>query len=210
MKRFTSSLIVMIMLSGHGLLAQGTLLYDQQSSDESFSAESSVALTSTWQPVGQSFTPSLSAVGFIALQLYDGDIFNARGATIVINLRTNSITGPILASTIPSLVPNGFNGGYTNFFFASNVSVTPGSTYYFQPFIQSGDGFLVGRLVPGSDYPGGVEYINGLPGKDDLWFREGIVVPEPSSVVLTMLGSVAARCARRRFRNESRKCPNTR
>jgi hypothetical protein len=197
MKTFKLWSIVLCTLSTQSLFAQGSLLYDQQSSDESFSAESSVALTSTWQPVGQSFTPSLPAVGFIALQLYDGDIFNGRGATIVINLRTDSITGPILGSTVPSLIPNGF-GGYTNFFFSLAVAVTPGATYYFQPVIQSGDAFGAGRLVPGSDYLGGTEYIKGLPGTDDLWFREGMVVPEPSATILALLGGTAAIWFRRK------------
>jgi hypothetical protein len=189
-------LLMPVSFLAHG---QGTFVYDQQSSDESLPGEAIVGITSFQQPVGQSFTPSLTAVGFIRLQLLDGIPRNGIGATILINLRTNSITGPIMASTVPVLVPDdpGNNTvNFTTFFFSTPVSVTPGMFYYFQPMIQSGDNFGVGRFVP--SYPGGTEYINGLPGNSDLWFREGIVVPEPLAVNLILLGVGSFICLRKR------------
>jgi hypothetical protein len=42
----------------------GTFIYDQQSSTEANLGEAAVVIQSS-QPVGQSFTPSLSSVGFI-------------------------------------------------------------------------------------------------------------------------------------------------
>jgi PEP-CTERM motif len=142
------------------------------------------------QPIGQSLTPVLSSVGFIRLQLFDVNPGNGQGATLYVNLRTSSITGPILVSSDPILLPDGFPGnnipGFVNFFFSSSPSVVPGLTYYFQPVVQSGDAWAIGRFVP--NYTGGTEYINGQPGNNDLWFREGIVVPEPSSALLVLLG----------------------
>jgi hypothetical protein len=80
-------------------------------------------------------------------------------------------------------------GGPVNFFFGAPASVTPGTTYYFQPYFISGDGGW-GIAQWSFQYPGGTAFYNGVasPGSD-LWFREGIVaVPEPSSIALTLLG----------------------
>ena len=168
---------------------QGTFLYDQQSSDESRYGEAAAGIQVN-QLIGQSFTPSLTAVGFIRLQLLDPNPGNGLGATLYINLRTTSISGPILDSSALVLLPDGAPGApsFFDFFFTTPVSVTPNTTYYFQPVVQSGDVILIGRFIQGSDYAGGTEYLKGLPGTDDLWFREGIIVPEPSSLALLLLG----------------------
>src|SRR5207247_10821815 len=134
-----------------------------------------VGITSFQQPVGQSFTPSLSSVAFVRLQLLDAIAGNDLGATILINLRTNSITGPVLASTDPVLIPDGFPGpntvGFIDFFFPVPVAVIPSVPYYFQPLIQSGDGFLAGADIMGSNYAGGTAFVRGssITGSD-LWF----------------------------------------
>ena len=49
---------------------QGIFTYDQQSADENGALEGSVGLGQ--QPLGQSFTPNLSTIGFIRLYIYDG------------------------------------------------------------------------------------------------------------------------------------------
>jgi hypothetical protein len=98
----------------------------------------------------------------------------------------DSITGAVLAATSPVFMPDSFNG-FTNFFFAPAVALSPGTTYYFQPIVQSGDGCGT-RAYNDYNYPGGMEFTSGMPfPNNDLWFREG-VVPEPSSVALLALG----------------------
>ena len=170
---------------------QGTFEYDQQSSDENTPGESVIGIQ-PFQPMGQSFTPSLPAVGFVRLQLLDGNPANGLGATIYVNLLADSIDGQVLASSDPVSLPDGYPGdnnvGFVDFIFATNVPVNPNVTYYFRPMIAAGDGFLAGRFIPVSDYTGGTEYVNGLPGTDDLWFREGIVVPEPSILPILLIG----------------------
>ena len=168
---------------------QGTFLYDQQSSDESRYGEAAAGIQVN-QLIGQSFTPSLTAVGFIRLQLYDLNPGNGMGATLYINLRTTSISGPIFDSSALVFLPDAAPGlpSFVDFFFTTPVSVTQNTTYYFQPVVQSGDVILIGRFIQGSDYAGGTDYLKGLPGTDDLWFREGIIVPEPSSLALLLLG----------------------
>src|SRR6185369_273897 len=89
-------IFAILALATFTLYGQGTFIYDQQSADEGHVfGDASIQLD---QP-GQSFTPSLSSVGFIRLFLQDGRPGNSSGATVHINLRGTSITGPILGST---------------------------------------------------------------------------------------------------------------
>ncbi len=182
--------ILLIILLARIGFAQGTFVYDQQSSLESVPGESIVVLQSN-QPLGQSFTPQLSAVGFIRIELYDLVIGNGQGGTLYINLRSNSITGPIMSSTTPVSVPDMATHGFIDFFFPVPVSVSPGTTYFFQPFLQSGDQYAIGGNIQGHDYAGGTAYFNGQPSTSDLWFREGLFVPtpEPAGSLLLLVGA---------------------
>jgi hypothetical protein len=168
-----------------GAVAQGTFIYDQQSANETAGGGGAVAIQAN-EPIGQSFAPALSSVGFIRLFLSD-NAFDSVGATVYVNLRTNSITGPILSSTDPVFMPDRFSG-YTNFIFVTPVAVVPGVTYFFQPVVQSGDSWSV-VAYNSYNYQGGNAFEQGLSLPSiDLWFREGIVVPEPSSLSL-LIGS---------------------
>jgi len=79
--------------------AQGTLVYDQESSSDEVLPFGSVPIQ-FYGSVGQSFTPSLSAVGFARLRVFDIDPSSGVGATLVVNLRANAINGPLLAVTM--------------------------------------------------------------------------------------------------------------
>jgi hypothetical protein len=79
--------------------AQGTFIYDQQSStDESPpSPQSGANMNLIPPPWGQSFTPSFAGVDFIRLKL-NNEVPGARpGATIYLNIRADSIMGTILS-----------------------------------------------------------------------------------------------------------------
>jgi hypothetical protein len=167
--------------------AQGTMIFDQQSSDEA-NGGSSFNIIQNVQPTGQSFTPSLSGIGFVRLNLFDQVRSNGRGATIYVNLRSDSITGPIVDSTAPVALPDNFglplNTGYVTFFFPANAALQPGITYFLQPVVQSGDSWgIFGSPFP---YSGGNLYANGTPFSSAYWFQEGIIVPEPSTCVLLL------------------------
>ncbi len=172
---------------------QGILIYDQQSTNL---IEGGAGLDQSSQPMGQSFTPTLSSVGFVMLNLYDAGSLSI-GSTVYVNLRSDSITGTILGSSAGIFLPDQFFGT-TNFLFTTPISVTSGETYYLQPVIQSGD--TVGSYVTDASYTGGSEILQGIvyPYRN-LWFQEGTYsVPEPSSALLVLLGSGVLICVRRR------------
>ncbi len=182
--------------------AQGTFIYDQQSSVEGNYSLDFIFDIQGAQPIGQSFTPALDSVGFIRMVLNDNTQGNTRAGTIYLNLRSGSITGPLLASTEPVQVPVGTQGPI-NFYFASPVPVTPGTTYYFQPWIQSGNTW--GCNLGPYNYPGGMVFTAGIAGPAmDLWFREGIVVPEPTAGALVLLAGATGAWALGRRRDGQR------
>jgi PEP-CTERM motif len=173
---------------------QGTFVYDQQSATESSGGGLAIAIQPN-QPIGQSFTPSLDGVGFIRLSVGDTS-FNGIGARIHVNLLANSITGLVLAARSPVTMPDGYHG-YTDFFFPSTIPVTPGTTYYFQPVVETGDTWTV--TYYNWLYSGGNAFVQGAPDRfDNLWFREGIIVPEPSIAGLLLLGAGMFAYARRK------------
>ena len=169
---------------------QGTMIYDQQSATNR--SISGGAPIQEEQPIGQSFTPALSSVGFVQFEFIDAHPGNGMGATVYVNLRTDSLTGSILDSTAPVFMPDGFSYGITSFFFATPAGVSPGTTYYLQPVVQSGDG-LWGMIVGTYNYSDGTFFANGVPNSPgfDAWFREGVIIPEPSSGLLALAGVAA-------------------
>ena len=99
-------------------------------------------------PLMQSFTPSLSSIGFVQFELADIPGNGNNGATVYVNLWTGSTltnTATFLGSTTSTYMPNGFvnNGlgvaGITNFSFSTPITLTVGQTYYLQPVVASGD-----------------------------------------------------------------------
>ena len=109
----------------------------------------------------------------------------ATAVELLINLHSDSMSGPVIGATDSVTMANGFTGP-TTFFFPSTVALTPGVLYYFEPVLQSGGSWYVD--VEAHTYAGGMAYNGGVgSGGTDLWFREGIVVPEPSALALVLV-----------------------
>jgi hypothetical protein len=158
--------------------AQGVIyIYDQQSStNESFSNSGGNMWIQDATRLGQSFTPSLSTVGFIRLSLGDRSLDDNLGVNLYLTLRQGSINGSILATSDVVFLTDGYRG-YTNFIFSVPVAVTPGATYVFELLVQSGGNWVtdVGGYY---NYPNGTAITLGLPSAvQDFWFREGITIP---------------------------------
>jgi PEP-CTERM motif len=198
MKKQFFSIAILLSLAITVVQGQGAFIYDQQSATSQ--SVGGGAPIQEGQPTGQSFTPSLSSVGFVQLEFLNPLPGNSLGATVYVNLLADSITGPVIESTAPVTMPAGIV--IETFLFSTPASVTPGTTYYFQPEV----------VQPGSDdpwyvdvseffnYSGGSFYYNGTADlSSDLWFREGMVVPEPSPSWLVLLGSGVLFYARRKF-----------
>ncbi|MFY4729317.1 PEP-CTERM sorting domain-containing protein [Nitrospira sp. BLG_2] len=186
------------------LRGQGYLIYDQVSP-----VPGSPPGAAEWRipdpnlGSGQSFTPSLSRIDFIDLRTGDYTASNGRGGGVFVILRSDSISGPIIASTAPVLMEDGFGHGpgvenTVSFFFQAPVPLTPGTTYYFQPVVEmnSDPWYVIG--YNSYRYSGGTAFWQGeaQPGLD-MWFRTGIVIPEPSSLALGLFGLAALAAAKR-------------
>ncbi|TAK95432.1 MAG: PEP-CTERM sorting domain-containing protein [Verrucomicrobia bacterium] len=200
MKTGISCLYTVLLLSGLTVHGQGTFIFDQESADENVSGPAGDI--EAFQPIGQSFVPGLNSIGFVRLNLRDLNPANSLGATVIVNLRSGSITGSVVGSTDPVFMADGFNG-YPDFFFSTPVSLTPGTTYFLQPQVQSGDSW--GVVAYHFAYPNGTLFVGGAADvNNDLWFREGRYIPEPSSVGLILIGLGGLAWRRRKFGADDR------
>ena len=187
MKTKIISLLILIFGCVVKLLGQGTIEIDQQSTTGAV-FEGGYLIQSS-QPIGQSFTPSLNAVGVVQLFLEEQVANSSPNAVVAVNLLQNSITGPVIAQTMSVTLGTGFEGS-VNLFFSTPVTVSPGTTYYFQPVVASGGAFV--NVSTFYTYAGGTSFINGVADpSQNFYFREGIVIPEPSTWALLILGGGA-------------------
>jgi hypothetical protein len=120
--------IAMLLFATDSVLSQ--LLQVDQRADLSGSFPYGVR---TNAPMGQTFTPSSNAIGFVQFQLYDG------GPCVMhVNLRRGGITGPVIAHSRATRV-----GGGTripiHFDFATNVPIAVGQLHCVEPIIDSGN-----------------------------------------------------------------------
>ena len=176
---------------------QGTFVYDQQSSTNEVPTGLDPYIQSS-EPIGQSFVPALSSVGFVRFFVSDSIFPVGSPATIYVNLLSGSITGAVMGATSPLALPGGYSD-YTTFFFPTAVTLSPGTTYYFQIVASSADDWRT-RLVGVLGF-NGTPYVNGVPygnGSYQLWFGEGIVVPEPSLPLALLTGGTVLYLRRKR------------
>ncbi|MFM2294166.1 MAG: hypothetical protein RLZZ350_579, partial [Verrucomicrobiota bacterium] len=165
---------LLIAMLGSQTFGQSTLfLYDQASTvatNESSGLFDSSLLFS--RSPFQSFTPTLSTVGFVRFVIA-GDV---QSGPLYVNIRSNGINGPIIGTSQP--ITFSVNSlGASNFLFASPVSVVPGSVYFFQ-LIQTLPTGLSGVSYGQYGYAGGSAYESqGIIPNYDLAFQEGIIVP---------------------------------
>lgn len=126
-----------------------------------------------FKPFGQEFVPDLGAVDIVQLR-FEGQTYDA---TLVINIRSSTITGPILGSSAPREFSAGFHGVAT--FDIERVSLTPGERYVIEVVQLSGRNWM-GESFARPAYDRGRQILRGEPQENnDLWFREGVKAPLP-------------------------------
>jgi hypothetical protein len=168
------------------LFGQGTLLVDQQSFDLATATGSAPIFG-----IGQSFTPVFASIDFVQFSVADFP-----GSSLFVNLRQNSMSGPIIGTTDTQSVPLDPRVP-TTFLFSSTVSLAPGTQYFFEPVVVVNASQIGITISPTANpYPGGTALHGNTVAPYDLWFAEGVVVPEPSTWALLGLGGVALFVAR--------------
>ena len=149
---------------------------------------------------GQTFTPTLSSLDAVEMNMTDFGGTNSIGATFQVVIHDGgAVSDPVLGTSLTASAPDGLVIDFVHFDFASSVPLTPGSLHTIEVFRLSGDDFRLNGLFPGF-YGGG--QMNGNSSAD-LYFRTGQHVPEPASALLIAVGGILFG-ARRQLRKRQR------
>ena len=142
-----------------------------------------------FSPIGQEFTPNLDYVEVFQLWIYNVSEYPG---DFVVNIRSNSITGPLLGTSSTSTLPGWFIGLVT--FDFEPVPLVPQTLYVIELVQTVGTGGSVySKGDSQSTYPLGCQILWGLPqDNNDLWFREGIL--EVSALQMMTWGSLKNLC----------------
>jgi hypothetical protein len=159
-------------------------------------------------PLLQSFTPTLSAIGYVSLEFADIPNNGNNGATVDVNLYADSPdigVATLLGTTAEVYIPNGFNNsnlgiaGIATFDFSTPIALTAGDTYYIEPVVVSGDNpwDIIG--IDNSSYNGQLFEDGYALNGGQFWFQEGIeAVPEPTTLALIGFGGLLVFILKRR------------
>jgi hypothetical protein len=140
-----------------------------------------------FSPVGQSFTPTLTSVNFVNLLTETGG--STTPFALELDIRSGSISGTILGVSQPTtIIPlSPFDSIVTPFKFATPLTLVPGDLYVMQVVAVSGDAMVGSTNI--DNYGGGTQILGGVAQpNNDLWFQEGISVPEPGTLLLLCAG----------------------
>ena len=140
-----------------------------------------------FNPIGQEFTPTLPSLD--SVELFTTDFGVGGPVDFFVNIRANSIIGPILGTSLTVSHAGPFER-ITHFDFPSAVPLSPGELHVIEVLSTGLNGGIGSSGGPFSTYAGGRQIIEGLAEPiNDLWFREG-PVPEPSTILLFGTGLV--------------------
>ena len=138
---------------------------------------------SVFSPMVQSFTPTMTSLNFVNLLPIDGS------ATVEVSILLGSISGTILGTSQPTIIPFSLAPTVSSFSFSTPAELVPGDLYVIEPFVVSGD-TLIGSTDT-NNYAGGNQILGGvIQPNNELWFQEGISVPEPGTLLLLGTGLI--------------------
>lgn len=150
--------------------------------------------------VGQEFKPTFSRVDFIDTMLWSS---GPEFATFQMRIHEGTLAGRVIAVSSP--VDYTFSGGGAvpvRFLFPTSALVVPDQTYVFEIPPMS---IYTGAPIGPTPYDRGRAFQPDIeiPANYDLWFREGIIVPEPATwkllaaATLFLIVTRSAKLARR-------------
>lgn len=169
--------------------AQGVII--DQSNDQTNPRNLAYWTLQVSTPVGQEFVPTLNAMNFVeaAFTTREG---GSSLITMQVLIHASTITGPVVGSSTMDTFSAPYNfggfGGVHRFEFSSTVPLVVGNVYVMDFVQQTPVGNFIGT-DPSMAYTSGQMIRGGVPFDGfDLWFREGLAVPEPSTALLVLLG----------------------
>lgn len=143
---------------------------------------------------GQEFVPELGTLNFVDLWFHQ--VHPSQPGVFQVNIRDASLAGELLGSSEIVTIQLGSPEDVTHFVFETPVTFTPGNTYVIELLWGGGDywGWTLGGGTSddgiSTPYPSG-RMIRDVPLElFDLKFREGVVVPEPSTGILLGLSGI--------------------
>jgi hypothetical protein len=140
-------------------------------------------------PSGVVFTPNLSSLNFMDLFISDfTELPEGAGSRLELSLYDRVLDTKLGTSAALDL-PDGFDAP-VRFQFDHTITLIPGHQHYAQVDLLSGDsswGFNLGFVLP--PIPPKNLVVEGRL-IDFAWFREGLIVPEPNSAELLLMGGI--------------------
>jgi hypothetical protein len=174
-----------------GLHAQGILI------DQSNNVPTAMYYSLLSLPIGQEFIPASTSLNAVDLLTYGSD--GPVTAIFQVSIHAGSFAGPVVGLSDPAFVSDS-SPTLTQFTFSTMVSLTPGNIYAMELILTTGARawWAVG-YDPTAAYSQGRMILGGVPTSQyDLWFQEGVVVPEPRTTMLCLIGIAAFIIFRRR------------
>ena len=141
----------------------------------------------------QEFTPGMTALDSVQLwAAWAGpDVLDTK---MDLSIRQGGIDGPVIATSLDGLTPGGsllpaYYYGPVIFRFPDPVALVPGQSYALQPvLVPPNTSWVLLGTAGASSYPEGRLLSDGSLMPGDLIFREGLGIPEPTPLVMLVIG----------------------
>ena len=130
-------------------------------------------------PIGQTFTPKLSALNVVEIWI-TGASSDYHNADVQVRIRKGTIDGPIIGTSSIGHVSDGYDG-IVHLEFPTIIPVAPGEIYVIEALNVAGDELGVIVDEGPAKYARGYFIVRGAAELNkDMWFREGLNAASPT------------------------------
>lgn len=186
----SSKLFILLLLAQLPFLARGQgYTVDQRNDPENSIIRYWTITYPGALPLGQEFVPTLSGLNTVEL------LFDALDGTFAVRIHEGTITSSIIAQSATT-AKTSESPGILRFDFGEIVPLQAGNKYVLEFVSLSGSASGIGSTV--ESYSSGAMIRGGQAIADDLWFREGVSVPEPAAGTIALVGLGIGLIMRRR------------